>query len=390
MVPRRHGCRFVAPPSRTLTLRPATVGHVADSSVRACKARADLTVLDLFCGAGGLTEGFHQAGGFRTVRAVEKDPVAAATFAANFGEDIVRAIGIGEWLKQDDVPSVDVVVGGPPCQGFSTLGRQDAEDVRNGLWHDYARTIVKAQPRYFVLENVGAFLRSRQFRDLRAATEKGGLLSEYDFVPGILNAADFGAPQARRRTIVIGHHRDLPSPGMPSQTHADNHVPLSKALYRVRREVTKTELPGRYVQVDGRKTPGRFMSRELHVGRTYSSTSAARIRSIPPRGNRRDIPDDLLPACWKKHQSGSMDVMGRLYIDRPSVTIRTEFWKPEKGRYLHPTADRAITHFEAARIQGFPDDFLWVGSKTSIGHQIGNAVPIPLGLAIAEHLKTFA
>ena len=78
--------------------------------------------------------------------------------------------------------------------------------------------------------------------------------------------------------------------------------------------------------------------------------------------------------------------MGRLSLDRPSVTIRTEFWKPEKGRYLHPTEDRAITHFEAARIQGFSDDHLWIGSKAAIGRQIGNAVPVPLARAIAEHL----
>ena len=348
--------------------------------------RPDMTVLDLFCGAGGLTAGFHGAGGFQTVRAVEIDPVAAASFAATFGDGIVRVSAIGDWLQEDDVPPVDVVVGGPPCQGFSTLGRQNAEDVRNELWRDYARAIIRAKPCYFMLENVGAFLRSAQFADLRAATAPGGLLADYDFDAAVLNAADYGAAQARKRVIVIGHHRDLPAPGLPEPTHIGRHVPLAAALRYVRREVSRTELPNRQVVVAERPQPGPFTTRELHIGRRYTSISIARIRSIPPGGNRFDIPSRLRPKCWQNHTSGSMDVMGRLDLDRPSVTIRTEFWKPEKGRYLHPTEDRALTHFEAARIQGFSDTHLWVGSKTAIGRQIGNAVPIPLGTALARHL----
>jgi len=365
---------------------PATVWGVFESAPAPARQQSDLSVLDLFCGAGGLTSGFHEAGGFSTVRAVEMDPVAAASFEATFGERIVRVASIGAWLEEDDVPSVDVVVGGPPCQGFSTLGRQDVEDVRNELWRDYARTIVRAEPRYFVLENVGAFMASRQLADLRGAASAGGVLAAYDFEVAVLNAADFGAAQARRRTIVIGRHRDLPATGMPTPTHAGRHVPLSAAFRYVRREVTRTELPERHVVVAGRTQPGRFTTRELHIGRTYTSTSIARIRSIPSGGNRFDIPLHLRPACWRSHTSGSMDVMGRLRLDRPSVTIRTEFWKPEKGRYLHPTEDRALTHFEAARIQGFPDEHRWVGSKAAIGRQIGNAVPIPMGRAIAAHL----
>jgi DNA (cytosine-5)-methyltransferase 1 len=363
---------------------------MVESATSASLARSDITVLDLFCGAGGFTAGFHGTGEFRTLTAVEMDPIAAASFAATFGDDIVRVSSIGDWLEIEDVPAVDVVVGGPPCQGFSTLGRQDAEDARNGLWHDYARAIVRAEPRYFVLENVAAFVRSAQFADLRAATTRDGILADYEFDVAVLNAADYGAAQARRRTIVIGHHRDLPAPGMPEPTHAGRHVPLSAALRYVRREVRRIELPDRHVVVAGRTQPGRFTTRELHVGRTYTARSMARIRSIPPGGNRFNIPAILRPPCWRDHTSGSMDVMGRLRWERPSVTIRTEFWKPEKGRYLHPTEDRALTHFEAARIQGFPDTHLWVGSKTAIGRQIGNAVPIPLAKAIAMHIAAQA
>jgi DNA (cytosine-5)-methyltransferase 1 len=348
----------------------------------------DLQILDLFAGAGGFSAGFHAAGGYRTVRAVEMDPTAAATFAANFGDESVFNGPIADWLAEDDVPAVDVVIGGPPCQGFSTLGSQDAEDFRNELWREYAQTVVKAQSKYFVIENVGAFLRSSQFRALSDATGPLGLLNGYRSEAAVLNAADFGAAQLRKRTIVIGHHRDLESPGMPTPTHAGPYRTVRDVIGRITSSVVDTELPEKWTSWQGGVLPGKFNSRQLHVTRNFEAKSLARFRCIPEGGNRTNLPPHLLSACWAKHKTGSMDVMGRLRWDRPSVTIRTEFWKPEKGRYLHPTEDRAITHFEAARIQGFPDAFRWVGSKTAIGRQIGNAVPIPLGLAIAEHLAS--
>jgi DNA (cytosine-5)-methyltransferase 1 len=128
--------------------------------------------------------------------------------------------------------------------------------------------------------------------------------------------------------------------------------------------------------------------KELHITRRPTELSLARFRAIPPGGSRKNLPDELMTECWRKHKSGAGDVMGRLSWDKPSVTIRTEFFKPEKGRYLHPHEDRPITHAEAALIQGFPEDFLWCGTKTSIARQIGNAVPPPLARAIAEHLAT--
>lgn len=349
-----------------------------------------MRVLDLFCGAGGLTQGFHSTGRFRTVRAVEIDSDAAASFEATFGKGIVYVGAIHDWLKTQPTDDIDVVVGGPPCQGFSTLGLQDAEDERNLLWRDYARTIRRVRPRYFVLENVAKFLDSPQFGALRRATSRNGMLRDYHVVAGVLNAADYGAAQARRRAIVIGSRRDETPADLPAATHKNTHVSLRTVLKWVRRHVTAVDLPDRVVDVRGRLRPGTFRTRELHIGRTYSSVSLARIRSIPAGGNRLDIPTELQPNCWRSHRSGAMDVMGRLEWDRPAVTIRTEFFKPEKGRYLHPTEDRAITHYEAARIQGFPDDHRWVGSKTAIGQQIGNAVPIPLAAAIARHLAACA
>ena len=120
----------------------------------------------------------------------------------------------------------------------------------------------------------------------------------------------------------------------------------------------------------------------LHFGRRPRPESLERYRAIPPGGNRFDLMrkrPDITPPCWANKPTGTTDVMGRLWWDRPSTTIRTEFFKPEKGRYLHPTADRVISHREGARLQSFPDWYLFEGTKIEIARQIGNAVPPLLG-----------
>jgi DNA (cytosine-5)-methyltransferase 1 len=345
-----------------------------------------LTMVDLFAGAGGLTNGFHQASPrFEVSRAVELDPAAAATFAANYGNRVYSG-SITDWPYEEKVPEVDVVVGGPPCQGFSLLGKRREDDARNFLWQEYAKVLTKATPKYFVLENVPAFGKSRQLVDLRESTSKGGLLEDYTFDWTILNAADYGAPQARRRAIVLGWRRDMDRPAFPLPTHVGKHRTVRDSFKDISLEVTGSDLPDRRVQVGDKSVPGVFRTTELHLGRNYESLSLRRFAAIPPGGNRKDLPDELLAPCWRGHNSGSGDVMGRLHWDKPSVTIRTEFFKPEKGRYLHPTANRALTHLEAATLQGFPSYYKWVGSKTAIARQIGNAVPMWLGEAIGQSI----
>lgn len=351
----------------------------------AAERRSDeITVLDLFAGAGGLSAGLHAASKrFRVVKAVEMDSAAAASYALNFGgEDVVFNGDIADWLRDGDVPEVDVVVGGPPCQGFSLLGKRDEADVRNFLWKEYAEALRRARPKYFVLENVGAFSRSQQFTDISRAIEPGGELEEYDFAWSVLNAADYGAPQARKRAILIGWRRDMAPASLPDATHTrDTYVTVRKTFKRIPHDAP-LELPERSVEMFGKSFAGPFTQRELHVDRDYAEISRLRFPEIPEGGNRTDLPDHLKAPCWIGHTSGSGDVMGRLHWDRPSVTIRTEFFKPEKGRYLHPVAHRAITHYEAARLQGFPRGHKFVGSRTAIARQIGNAVPIALGRAI--------
>ena len=355
-----------------------------------------IRILDLFAGAGGLTAGFHEASDrFRSVAAVELDPAAAASYSATFAKTGVFTGPIQDWLARADMPAdVDVVVGGPPCQGFSALGKRDAADERNSLWRQYAEVLTRVRPGYFGVENVPAFGRSRQYQDFLAATRPGGFLEDYALEHRVLNAADYGAPQVRKRTVVIGHRRDLEAPGFPEATHAPKaaggllpYRTVGEALLGV---PAVPDMDGRFnevrTRVGDRELPGAFSPRELHFSRTYQRISRERFAAIPEGGSRADLPDELKAPCWRRHTTGSMDVMGRLRADRPSVTIRTEFFKPEKGRYLHPTEHRAITHYEAALLQGFPDSHRFIGSRTAIARQIGNAVPIPLGAAIARRL----
>lgn len=326
---------------------------------------------------------------------MEWEPAAAATYTLNHGGRSrdgrveggpVYVGAIEEWLAEDSVPHVDVVVGGPPCQGFSTLNRAGVGAHRNELWRLYAQTVQKATPSYFVLENVPAFLKSEQWEVFQDALE-GGILKDYAIEFDVLNAADYGAFQARKRVIVIGHHKDLPAPGLPAPTHASAHRHLAEALRGVPRAVDRIGLPDGSVQFKGDEFPGYFSTRQLHFGRFYTQLSLDRFKAISHNGGgRSELPDHLKARCWVSHNKGSGDVMGRLTWEKPSVTIRTEFFKPEKGRYIHPDEDRVITHYEAALIQGFPKDYRWVGTREQIARQIGNAVPIPLGKAIGRWL----
>jgi DNA (cytosine-5)-methyltransferase 1 len=337
-------------------------------------SREPIRTLDLFAGAGGLTLGFHLADReYMPVFAVEIEPAAARTFKRNFGCQVWD----GPIENVEVFPDADVIVGGPPCQGFSPLGRDRDDHSRaqlNELWSEYLRAVVQVRPRAFVIENVPEFQKSAQFARLLELMETHPVLQLYRFGYGVLNAADYGVPQRRRRGIFMAVRGVEEVPWPPPPTHGPNaetgvpHATVREAI---------ADLPVRPTEVD------------LHIGRNPRPESLERYRAIPEGGNRFDLQrnrPDLTPACWLNKPTGTTDVMGRMWWDRPAPTIRTEFFKPEKGRYLHPTADRPITHREAARLQSFPDWFEFEGTKIEIARQIGNAVPPGLGTAIANHL----
>jgi DNA (cytosine-5)-methyltransferase 1 len=352
----------------------------------ATERRSSWRFVDLFAGCGGMSWGFREAG-FEPVAAVEMDVHAAATHAVNFGGDVFVG-DIADWLKGAP-PKAEIVIGGPPCQGFSALGSRDPDDPRNELWRRYMEALQAVEPVFFVLENVPQFLQSRQFEMLRRQTRKGGRLAEYRIESHILDASDYGVPQARRRAIVIGRPVAMDPLGRPPAVDGPKRT-VREVFDAIDIPVSGTSLPASTEDVLGHVVPGVFKMRDLHVTRNPTDLSLRRYRAIPPGGNRFDLPDDLKAPCWVRHTSGSGDVMGRLRWDEPSVTIRTEFYKPEKGRYLHPVEDRPVTHLEAALLQTFPDDFLWCGTKVSIARQIGNAVPPTLARSIAGRIVAAA
>lgn len=387
---------------------PCLTSGFAESAESLAPVSTRFRMIDVFAGCGGLTKGFVDSryrgvGLYTPVAAVEIDRAAAATYAANFGPHIHNG-DIADWVhRRGGIPSADIVLGGPPCQGFSRLGNRDPLDKRNQLWRHYLNVVVQAEPMVFVMENVDAFRKSPEFTLLVNQTRTGGLLGNYVIRDAVVSAADHGVPQHRKRTILVGVKRDLVDPGtgqpvgklsrpeqqallIPDATVLTQSTVWETISHLVLKKLDATT-DNRRSEINGKVIEGPFRTDELHLRRSgITALSKERYASIPEGGNRFDIPERLLAPCWKKHKTGSGDVMGRLFRDKPSVTIRTEFFKPEKGRYLHPWLDRPITHLEAALLQSFPEDYLWCGSRTEIARQIGNAVPVGLARAIAEHL----
>lgn len=321
-----------------------------------------------------MTWGFRESGRFQPLLAVECDPDAAETYRLNFGEHVVEA-PIEEVAS---FPKADVVIGGPPCQGFSPLNRDAVGFERRGLWREYLRALEQAEPHAFVMENVPELLRSAEYAQFKPCAERFGFTVDED----VLNAADYGVAQRRRRAIVIGVRSEVVP--WPSATHAEaGLVPrgAKKPWVTFREAVT-----GLSRRPDGKA---------WHRPRNPRPESIRRYKAVPRDGGdrfamQRNLDraglEHLVPRCWREKPKGTTDVFGRLWWDQPAYTIRTEFYKPEKGRYLHPSAHRPITVREAARCMSFPDEFVFPEHQamTSVARQIGNAVPPLLARRIAE------
>ncbi|HBE78099.1 MAG TPA: DNA (cytosine-5-)-methyltransferase [Firmicutes bacterium] len=353
-------------------------------------------MIDLFCGAGGMTLGFTSGNRFKSVWANDFNKYCAETYNANFGEHCLHGdiVGILE-DPQTVIPSADVVIGGPPCQGFSLLNRNRGDDPRNELWRPYMEVVEKSGAKVFVIENVPQILDTFEHGEIVGAAEKLG----FKVVSGKVCAADYGVPQTRTRAIIIGSKLGDPSLLFPPRkTHYNlNGNSLQGSLdfsgngeYLSQPQKWKTvrdaiaDLPSpQGVEIRNIHPP-----LNLHFTRTPTEKSLKRYKAIPKEGmNRFDLQKrapEITPKCWINKKSGGTDLFGRLWWDKPAVTIRTEFFKPEKGRYLHPEQHRPITHREAARFQSFPDSFIFKGTKVEIAKQIGNAVPPLLAARIAD------
>lgn len=344
-------------------------------------------LLDLFSGCGGMTLGFSDprfCGGFESIFAIDNNPAAVDSYILNFG-DHALCRNIEEWLlESNEIPKADIVIGGPPCQGFSLLNKGREKDPRRALWQPYMDIVEMSGASVFVIENVQGLLKSTEYESIVKKAEYLG----FHVVSSLLNAANYGVPQSRIRTLIIGWKKhfatSIPYPPIPTNTQNSEDLTLP-SWKTVRDAIGDLPVP---VGTEIRNIDSPL---DLHFGRTPTEKSLLRYKSVPPGGNRFDLQKNaphLTPDCWIRKTNGGTDLFGRLWWDRPSVTIRTEFFKPEKGRYLHPEQHRPITHREAARLMGFPDDFQFSGSKIEIARQIGNAVPPPLAGAVARHIRS--
>lgn len=359
------------------------------NSISTMNSHKKYRLIDLFSGCGGMTSGFIDTGSFESVFANDFNSFAIESYKANFDKKGEHSV-LGDIVelvenKSHTIPTADIVIGGPPCQGFSLLNKNRQGDPRRSLWFQFMRVVELSGARVVVMENVRQLLTSPECVEILDTLKKLG----FKYIQRrVLNAADYGVPEMRFRTIIMAakdNHISLPVPSHydPAKCHnlelnlLGTRVP--QPWNNVKSAIGSLSKP---IGTEIRNLPSPL---NLHFGRQPRPVSVERYLAVPPGGNRFDLQrnrPDITPACWINKPSGSTDLFGRLWWDRPSVTIRTEFFKPEKGRYLHPDQNRPITHREAARIQSFPDDFIFKGSKIEIAKQIGNAVPPLLAKAI--------
>jgi DNA (cytosine-5)-methyltransferase 1 len=331
--------------------------------------------IEAFCGAGGLSLGLERAG-FNVRTAFDINEQAVRTFNSYRRRELAfvgdaRLLSARE-LRQKAVLSdgeiLDLLAGGPPCQGFSKQKRgAHLGDGRNDLILEYARLIRELSPRFFLLENVAMF---GQKRGKAFIIKMEGLLNDYELTPHFYNCADYGLAQTRERFVIVGRRKDImtrfriPKPTVP------HRVTVGDAI---------GDLP---------EPPEDFTDHPVYPNHQRARVTVENIQRfsfVPPGGGWQDIPEEFRLPCHRKvdtKRGGWPDVYGRLEWDGYATTITGGFDSFSRGRYGHPSQDRPLTPREAARLQGFPDNYVFFGTRHDIRHQIGNAVPPPLAEAV--------
>lgn len=343
-------------------------------------------VIDLFAGVGGLSLGFEMAG-FEVVLANEYDSSIAEAYVKNRPNANMIVADITE-LPVDETFGpyegiITAVIGGPPCQGFSQKGkRKSINDPRNYLFRYYYEVVKRVKPKYFVIENVPNLLTTENglFKDEIVELFNG---IGYAVSCGVLCAADFGVPQDRRRTCIIGKMgatRPVSLP-VPNGAHTTIWDAISDLSFLESGEGDEEQCY-RNGPLSTYQRMMRADSNELfnHVATRHSKTTLERLKMIAPERGKEMLPEEH---HTKSIYSGTWC---RMKKDGIAKTITTRYDTPSSGEFTHPYLDRAITTREAARIQSFPDTFHFYGSKSSQMKQVGNAVPPLLGKAIAERL----
>ncbi len=307
--------------------------------------------VDLFCGAGGMTQGLVDAG-FQPVASVEINPIASATHRRNFPKchhfcgDVYEFEG-EKWLSQINSPSIHLVVGGPPCQGFSIAGKRDPNDPRNHLFKEFIRVVSEIKPWYVVMENVPGILTMQKGKIKEAIFEEFQSIGYTNISVAILESADYGVPQIRPRAIFIANRFNLPNPYPKAQLLQHEYEPIESVI---------SDLPA--------YTP---IPEINHEWTRHSLAYTERLAKVPPGGSLYET---------------YVDAFKRQYPNKPSMTIKEN----HGGTHIHPHLNRVISAREMARLQTFPDSFLFEGTMKKAMWQIGNAVPPRLAECIGHAL----
>jgi DNA (cytosine-5)-methyltransferase 1 len=343
-------------------------------------------VVDLFAGAGGFSLGALDAGA-EVVAAVELNSKAALSYRKNliesgitnaklFGEDILE-LSPALFMEQAGLRpgECDLLLGGPPCQGFSThrLNGAGIDDPRNKLLLRYFEYVKALRPRYFLVENVPGLLWPRHKDYVDSFYEAAKASGYVTLAPTLLNAQDYGVPQSRKRVFILGFD--------PSKAQAPNWPPLPTHVNPVEKDADGR--PGWCPASDVFASPtSKDDPNDIHMNHGVELTEAFKL--TPINGGSRMESGRQLP-CHENHR-GHFDVYGRIDPSRPGPTMTTACINPSKGRFVHPTANHGITLREAARLQTFPDWFQFEGGLMAGGVQVGNAVPVKMAFELIKFI----
>jgi len=348
----------------------------------------EFRILDLFCGAGGMSYGMHKNNHFVTKVALDINGKLAQTFEKNISEAELVIGGIQNKVVKEKIinlsrkNNINMIIGGPPCQGFSLKGKKlGLDDPRNFLFMEYLHLVEELKPEVFVIENVKSLISTSNgwFKNqIINKIEKLG----YKVSVGILRASDYGVPQNRERVIFLCSKEkkiDLPAPTVKKSITVREAIEdlayLNSNEGSFEQEYI-TEAKSKYQKAM------RAYSNKLynHKASNHSEIALHKLSLIPPEKGKEYLPEDLLGK--QKFKS----TWGRLKWDKPSPTIDTRFDAASNGTNNHPFLNRTITPREAARIQSFDDSFIFYGNKVDIRTQIGNAVPPLMAKAIADQI----
>jgi len=394
------------------------------------KLTGQINIIEVFAGAGGLAQGFIKNETFNLLALTDIDHNAGKTFTKNYSDTYYEIADICQltplsFHKKFGKEKVHGLIGGPPCQGFSTAGKREISDKRNLLAFEYLKFVDYFKPDFLVLENVPQFLNHKVYTDIYEY-----LKTKYYLTSGVLNSALYGTPQTRLRAVIIGFRKKTKvKPSLPTPTHAplnplfgyrskeiiDPKVCFAEVLgvnatirldkiFGIDMEkgnykpfVTVEEAIGDLPSVDAGEFADIYLTNPFtdyqkqlrkemnvlfnHNSRKHDDYMIDLFINLPEGGDLKDLDSRFHPS------NNFSQAYSRLHRNGLARTITNSFQNPGSGRFTHYRDNRTLTVREAARLQGFSDSFLFVGSQTEQLKYVGNAVPIPLAEAIANHIS---